>query len=126
MAARDTPFGRWMRDRRLELRMTASESAERCGMKLSTWSGWETGRSRRKDGAPAQPRRETVRAIACALNSRLNEAYAAAGYAEALAEPDAAFDQDLAWILAKVPEDKRPAARRAVRSFAESLLLLAS
>ena len=108
------PLGSWMRETRLAKHLTAAECAERAGMLAPVWSNWENGRSRRRDGQPSQPRRETVEAVARALDVPISEAlHAAYGNNEAA-------DQD-EWTLIydRVPPSRRAGFVRAVQTIAD-------
>lgn len=61
-------FGAWIRQTRKQKGFSAAQCAERAGMVPSVWSRYETGESRRRDGAPSEPRRETLEQIAKGLN----------------------------------------------------------
>lgn len=98
-------FGAWMRETRESRRMSAVECAEKAGMKAPVWSNWENDRSRRRDGLPAQPRRETLIAIARALEVSVEEA-AAAAFGQRL-ETSHALQERLNPILDRLSPDRR-------------------
>jgi transcriptional regulator with XRE-family HTH domain len=74
-------FNEWIVEQRLQKRLDAKECAKTAGVTPQAWSEWETGRSRRKDERPPQPRRDTVRKVALGLGVPLRDALMAAGYA---------------------------------------------
>src|SRR5688500_16535952 len=70
-------LGQWMRQRRGT--MKSADCAKRAGMKPQAWSDWENDRTRRKDGTPVEPRRNTIERIAKGLNVPIEEVLFAPG-----------------------------------------------
>lgn len=109
-------LGQAIKQRRAELQKTASECAALAHMTPSEWSRWESGQSRRKDGQPSEPRRETIEAISYALECSAVELMAAAGMTE---QPD--YPAELATIWNRVPRERQAGFLRAVRSVADAV-----
>lgn len=109
-------FGQWMKEVRLSRKLSATECAEKAGMKPPVWSNWENDRSRSKDGRPSQPRTETLQAIAIALDVDLEEARIAA-YGVTKRHKEDEWNQ----ILEIVPPSKRAEFTNRVKGLAEMI-----
>lgn len=81
-------FGQWIQRKQKELGLTTNECAERSGMKAPVWSNWANDRTRRKDGKPTEPRKDTIEAIARGLGLPFAEVAEAAGYTGASRSED--------------------------------------
>src|SRR4029077_3180901 len=111
-------FSGGMRERRLFLRLKATECAQRAGMTKSVWSRWESGKTRRKDGLPAQPRMETVEAIARALDAPVAQALAAAGYKSDAAAPESFLAKEILAYLQRMDSRDQQRLREIARLMA--------
>lgn len=99
-------FGEWIRQKRIDLRLNANECASRANMSPTQWSRWETGEVRRKSGEPSQPRKETMEAIANALEVDMSEVMEAAGLTRH-ADPDIRLAKRLNPIINKAAPGER-------------------
>jgi len=111
-------FGEWIRAHMREKRLTGLVCSHRSGLTTSVWSRWARDQVRRKDGMPSQPRKETVEAIARALEVPYREALVAAGYTR---EEEPVVDEELISIYSSVPESKRVMVKQAFRSIVEAI-----
>lgn len=117
-------FSEWIFKTRINSGMKAAECAQRAGMSPTMWSRWESGESRSKTGKPAQPRRETLEAIALGLNVSLEDVTEAAGF-----RPNSALDYRLARklepILMQVSPEKRKLIETTLERTARDLVAIA-
>jgi transcriptional regulator with XRE-family HTH domain len=76
-------FGQWLKTKRAELRISGGDLETRSGVSRQYISNLERELKQEKSGKPVQPSIEIVDKIAKALNSDIDEARIAAGYAPA-------------------------------------------
>lgn len=69
-------FGKWMADRRLDLRMTQLDAARKAGMSRVNWARIETGAGTKSITIP-----DIARALGYATPSEINQVYRIAGFA---------------------------------------------
>lgn len=111
-------FGGWLRLKRKESRLTQGELADKVGISTSYVSTLERSQPHGLTNAPPQPAKHVVISLAKALNTDLDEALLAAGYAPISEGNSLSLEvgegveirfQDF------VPEEEREEVRKAVR-----------
>lgn len=74
-------FGKWLQTHRKEARLSMQALADSVGLSKQYISVLERGQPHALTGKPVTPKKESVDALAVALNRSINEARHAAGYA---------------------------------------------
>jgi transcriptional regulator with XRE-family HTH domain len=103
-------FAEWIVTKRKAQRMSQVECAKAAGVSTPVWCEYEN--IERK----AQPRRDTVRKIALALDVPVDEAMQAAGYDIGT---DAEVPPEWARLWTETPVEKRPGLLKATRGVQE-------
>ena len=100
-------FGKWIRARRNEMRLSQEQASSRAGITKQHWGRLEAGNS--------GTRRETAECIALALDLPLQEVLRAAGYATDSIDDYNLEEQEIITYYRGTPPDLRPAAKALLR-----------
>lgn len=119
-------FGQWLRETRLSKKLSVTECAHKAGWSLPTWSNWENDRSRRKDNKPTEPRSDTARAIARALDVPVEDVLEAARVSPVAIDPNTPFLREIETLLRRAPAEMQGPIKDVIRQHTESLVLLTS
>ncbi len=114
-------FGDWLFEARKNARLSQEELAERAGISKNYVSTLERNLPNYKTGAPPQPSRKVVEAIAIGLSVPVPEAFAAAGYTvDPLEVSDEEIgDEEAIAYYRGIPPNLKPAARAILKTMFE-------